>query len=129
MGSTARSPRVRARVTPHRGQGESLVPLYTRESVSLSLPLCYPFVPPLYLLCTPAAIPEHPPRPLHPFLLLLERPGICPSARTQTTCLHRPSVSLMFSFIPLYHSLSLFASPRLSLPLCVYLYLSQSHSH
>jgi len=36
MGSTARSPRVRARVTPHRGQGESLVPLYTRESVSLS---------------------------------------------------------------------------------------------
>jgi hypothetical protein len=35
MGSTARSPRVRARVTPHRGQGESLVPLYTRESVSL----------------------------------------------------------------------------------------------
>jgi len=37
MGSTARSPRVRARVTPHRGQGESLVPLYTRESVSLSL--------------------------------------------------------------------------------------------
>jgi hypothetical protein len=39
MGSTARSPRVRARVTPHRGQGESLVPLYTRESVSLSLSL------------------------------------------------------------------------------------------
>jgi hypothetical protein len=38
MGSTARSPRVCARVTPHRGQGESLVPLYTRESVSLSLP-------------------------------------------------------------------------------------------
>jgi len=37
MGSTARYPRVRARVTPHRGQGESLVPLYTRESVSLSL--------------------------------------------------------------------------------------------
>jgi hypothetical protein len=36
MGSTARSPRVRARVTPHKGQGESLVPLYTRESVSLS---------------------------------------------------------------------------------------------
>ena len=28
---------VSARVTPHRGQGESLVPLYTRESVSLSL--------------------------------------------------------------------------------------------
>ena len=39
MGSTARSPRVRARVTPHRGQGESLVPLNTRESVSLSLSL------------------------------------------------------------------------------------------
>jgi len=39
MGSTARSPRVRTRVTPHRGQGESLVPLYTRESVSLSLSL------------------------------------------------------------------------------------------
>jgi len=38
MGSTARSPRVRARVTPHRGPGESLVPLYTRESVSLSPP-------------------------------------------------------------------------------------------
>jgi len=35
MGSTARSPRVRARVTPHRGQGESLVPLYTREVDSL----------------------------------------------------------------------------------------------
>ena len=35
MGSMARSLRVRARVTPHRGQGESLVPLYTRESVSL----------------------------------------------------------------------------------------------
>jgi hypothetical protein len=36
MGSTARSPRVRARVTPHRGQGESLVPLFTRESVCFS---------------------------------------------------------------------------------------------
>jgi hypothetical protein len=37
MGSTARSPRVRARVTPHRGQGGSLVraPLYTRK-LSLS---------------------------------------------------------------------------------------------
>ena len=42
MGSTARSPRVRARVTPHRGQGESLVPLYTRESVSLSLSVYAP---------------------------------------------------------------------------------------
>jgi len=41
MGSTARSPRVRARVTPHRGQGESLVPLYTRESVSLILSSCH----------------------------------------------------------------------------------------
>jgi hypothetical protein len=37
MGSTARSPRVCARVRPHRGQGDSLVPLYTRESVSLPL--------------------------------------------------------------------------------------------
>jgi len=36
MGSTVRSPRVRARVTPNKGQGVSLVPLYTRESVSLS---------------------------------------------------------------------------------------------
>jgi len=35
MGSTAWSKRVRARVTPHRGQVESLVPLYTRRSVSL----------------------------------------------------------------------------------------------
>ena len=37
MGSTAGYPRVRARVTPHRGQCESLMPLYTRESVRLSL--------------------------------------------------------------------------------------------
>ena len=29
-------------VTPHRGQGESLVPLYTRESVSLSLSEWFP---------------------------------------------------------------------------------------
>ena len=37
IGNTARSPRVLARVTPHRDQGESLVPLYTRESVSVLL--------------------------------------------------------------------------------------------
>jgi hypothetical protein len=35
MGSTARFAGVHARVTPHRGLGESLVPLYTRESGSL----------------------------------------------------------------------------------------------